>query len=173
MERWYEASKRRFSVRKYDPRPVEEEKLEKILLAGRVAPTACNFQPQRMLLITGQEALEKLSLCTRSRFGAPAAVLVCHDTTACWKRGSDGKASGDVDASIAATHVMMEAADLGLGSLWVMAFDPAAVREQFRVPEAWEPTAIIMVGYAAQDAQPAPMHADKLAAEKVVFRDSF
>ncbi|MDE6995083.1 MAG: nitroreductase family protein, partial [Lachnospiraceae bacterium] len=117
----------RYSVRQFDGRPIEAETVEKILRAGQLAPTACNRQPQRILAISSQEALEKLRRCTECHFDAPAALLVCCDRDECWKRGYDGKSSGDIDAAIAATHLMLAAAALGVGTTWVMHFIPEAV----------------------------------------------
>jgi nitroreductase len=114
-----ELARNRYSLRKFSPKPVEKEKLDLILEAGRLAPTACNYQPQRILVIKSEEALAKLKKCTPYVFDAPTALLVCYDGKVSWKRGYDGKESGDIDASIVGTHLMMEAAQLGLGTTWV------------------------------------------------------
>ena len=103
----------RYSVRKFTDKPVGREVLDQILKAGYLAPTACNLQPQRILVINQQESLEKLRRCTPCHFDAPAALLVCYEKDACWKRKYDGKDSGDIDASIVTTHMMLEAQELG------------------------------------------------------------
>lgn len=74
-----ELAETRFSVRAFSDRKVEKEVIEKILRAGQVAPTACNFQPQRIFVIESEEALAKFRKCTRSHFNAPLAILVCFD----------------------------------------------------------------------------------------------
>lgn len=163
----------RYSVRKFRPDPVEPEKLNLVLRAGHLAPTACNLQPQRILVLTGAEALEKLRNCTTCHFNAPAALLVCYDRTECWKREYDGKSSGDIDASIVTTHMMLEAASLGIGSTWVMHFSPAAVREEFEVPEQLEPTAILVLGYPAEDAKPSSRHTEFRPLEELVVQEHF
>ncbi|MDD3242859.1 MAG: nitroreductase family protein [Eubacteriales bacterium] len=163
----------RWSVRKFEQRPVEPEALEQILRAGQLAPTACNLQPQRVLVITGEVALARLRKCTKCHFDAPAALLVCYDKDECWKREYDGKSSGDIDASIVTTHMMLAAASLGVGSTWVMYFIPEAVREEFSIPDHLEPTALLVLGYPAPDAKPAPGHAARRPLEETTVRDSF
>lgn len=158
----------RYSVRKFDGRPVEQDVIEKILRAGQLAPTACNNQPQRVLVIHGQEALAKLRKCTECHFHAPAALLVCFDKDICWKRSYDGKPSGDIDASIVTTHMMLAAAALGVGSTWVMHFNPEAVRVECAIPDNWEPAALLVMGYPAEDAQPSPRHIQRKPLEEVV-----
>lgn len=163
----------RYSVRKFSDRAIEPEALEKILQAGHVAPTACNLQPQRILVLESAEAIEKMRKCTPCHFDAPAALLVCHDKTACWKRKFDGKSSGDIDAAIVTTHMMLEAASLGVGTTWVMHFIPEAVREEFSVPEALEPTALLVMGYPAPDAAPFEGHTSFKPAAEIVKYNSF
>ena len=127
-------AKERYSVRKFAAKKVEEEKVAQILEAGRCAPTAVNYQPQRILVIESGDSLAKLRNCTPYHFNAPLALLVCYDKTASWKRSYDGCDMGVVDASIVAAQMMLEAASLGLGTTWVGHFDPAAVRTAFDLP---------------------------------------
>ena len=148
----------RYSVRKFSNRPVEQEKLDLILRAGQLAPTACNLQPQRIYVIRSEEALEKLQRCKTSHFGETLALLVCCDTEACWKRDYDGKPSGDIDASIVLTQMMLAAWEQGIGSTWVMHFIPEAVREEFGLPNREEPVGLLVMGYPAEDAVPSAMH---------------
>lgn len=159
----------RFSVRKYDARPVEPEKLEQVLEAGRLAPTAVNFQPQRILVLDTPESMDKLKACTPYYFGAPVALLVCYDAGVSWKRALDGADSGAVDASIVGTHMLLEAAAIGLGTVWVGNFDIPKLRAAFGMPEQMEPVALIYLGYAAADCTPSPKHGDRLPLTKTVF----
>ena len=76
-----ELAEQRYSVRKYDSRPIEQEKMQKILEAGRLAPTAVNYQPQRILVVQG-EAMETMKGCSPCLYGAPVAMVVCYDKTA-------------------------------------------------------------------------------------------
>ena len=148
----------RFSVRSFASKPVEQEKIDAILRAGQVAPTACNLQPQKILVIQSDEALARYRKCTVCHFNAPLAILICYDKELCWKREYDGKTSGDIDASIVTTHMMLEAANLGIGSTWIMHFIPEAVREEFQLPKNYEPVSLLAMGYPAEDAKPFPGH---------------
>ena len=105
MHTFLELAKTRYSVRTFKSQPIEPEKLAQILEVGRVAPTACNNQPQRIKVITDPADLAKADECTPCRFNAPALLLVCYDRTACWERKFDGADSGEVDASIVTTHL--------------------------------------------------------------------
>lgn len=164
----------RYSVRKFTERPVEREIIDKILRAGTLAPTAKNLQPQRILVLTSKESLEKLDRATKCRFGAPAAMLVCYDRDACWKRDRyDGKPSGEVDAAIVTTHMMLAAASLGIGTTWVMHFDPVAIRKEFEVPANYEPVAVLIMGYPAPDAEPSAMHKERCSVSELVSFDRF
>ena len=78
-----ELAKSRYSVRAYDPRPVEDEKMERIIEAGRVAPTACNFQPQRIFVVKSEENRQRLASICRFTFDAPVILVVAYDRDAC------------------------------------------------------------------------------------------
>lgn len=170
---YFELIKERYSVRSFLDRPVERELVEKIVEAGLLAPTAHNNQPQRILVIDSPEGLERLKKSTRCHFNAPLAFLVCYSKGECWSRAFDGKDSGDVDASIVATHMMLAAHALGLGATWVMYFIPEAVREEFCLPDGIEPVALLPVGYPAPDAKPAPMHFQNRDPAELVLYNSF
>ena len=111
--------------------------------------------------------------CTKCHFGAPAALLVCYDKNECWKRSYDGKTSGEIDASIVTTHMMLEAASLGVGTTWVMYFMPDAIREEFEIPDPIEPVALLVMGYPAPDAKPNPGHTQFRPMEELVFYNRF
>lgn len=154
-------AKSRFSVRRFSDKKVEQEKIDLILRAGQVAPTACNNQPLKIYVLQSSEALETLQKCKTSHLGETLAFLVCYDASECWIREYDGKASGDIDASIVATHMMLEAWELGVGSTWIMHFIPEAVKEEFNLPENVVPVCILVMGYPAQDAVPIALHHKK------------
>ncbi len=163
----------RYSVRKFDPRPVEAKKVEAILTAGRIAPTACNNQPQRILVIDDAEGMAKLKKCTSCTFGAPMAFIICFDKAESWVRPFDNDNSGVVDASIVTTHMMLQAADLGLGTTWVGYFDPAKVTAEFKLPENFVPVAVLPLGHPAADAKINPLHYKKALPEEIVFYRDF
>lgn len=148
----------RYSVRKFSQEPVTGDDIDKILKAGHVAPTACNYQPQRIMVINSPEGLEKLKDCTRCHFDCTCAMLVCYNSDECWVRKYDGENSGFVDASIVTTHMMMEATELGIGSTWVMHFNPEKMIETFNLPKNIIPVALLVMGHPAPDAAPIDMH---------------
>lgn len=168
-EEFMKLATERYSVRSFESRPVEKDIVERIIEAGRVAPTACNLQPQRVLVVQSEEGMEKLRRCTSSHYGCALAMIVCADTGSCWQREFDGKGSEDVDASIVTTQMMLAAQALGIGSTWVMHFKPEAVREEFALPEGYTPVSILVMGYPAADAKPSPSHAANKPVEQTVF----
>jgi nitroreductase len=168
-----ELAAKRYSVRKFTDEKVKEEDLAKILKAGLLAPTAHNEQPQRILVINSDEALEKLKKCTSCHFNSRTALLICSDKSACWTRKYDGKQSYDIDAAIVTTHMMLEAENIGVGTTWVMHFRPQVVREEFALPESYEPTALLIMGYPAPDAEPSPMHSEFKDEKEIVFWNEY
>ena len=170
MSVFLELAAERYSVRSFKKQQIEVEKLAGILEAGRIAPTACNNQPQRIKVITDAHDLANVDECTSCRFGAPTVLLVCYDKAVCWKRRFDGASSGDVDASIVTTHLMLAAWDAGLGTCWVMAFDPAKTIELFGLPENIVPVAFLPIGYPADGAKPADGHNQKNALAALLLR---
>ena len=164
-----ELAKARFSVLDYEMRPVEREKADRIVEAALAAPSACNFQPQRILVIDGDEGRRKLHAAVPNKKSAPLAFLVCYDKNECWTRPADGKQSGEIDASIAATHMMLEATALGLGSIWVMNWDPQKMREAFSLQDDIVPVALLIVGYKAENAEPRPGHLSRKSKEEILL----
>lgn len=153
-------AKQRYSVRAFDPRPVEHEKLEKLAEACRIAPTAKNQQPQKVYLATSSEALEKLNAVSPCIYGAPAVIVMGYDKTRTWVHPDYPEIhSGYVDTSICLTHMMLEAQELGLGTCWVARFDPFAAREALGLDENVMLTALMPVGYPAENAAPSERHA--------------
>ena len=163
----------RYSVRKFRDERLSEEDVEKILNAGHLAPTGCNYQPQRVLVLNTDESMEKLRSCTKCHFGAPSAMLVCYNSDETWKRPYDGALSAPVDAAIVATHMMLEAHNIGAGSCWVMHFDPDAMRKTFDIPENIIPAALLVMGYPAPDSEPIELHSKFRPMDEVVVYDRF
>lgn len=168
-----EVIKSRYSVRKFDARPVEPEKIGAILEAARIAPTAVNKQPQRILVLEAQEDMQTLAQCTKYAFDAPAALIVACKEDAAWVRPYDKKNSGVIDASIAGTYIMLAIRDLGLGTCWVGMFDPQAVREKFNFPPDYRPVAVFPFGYPAADSTPSAKHDQRLPLEALVSYKKF
>ena len=161
-------SARRYSLRKFSPAPVEAEKLALILEAGRNAPTAHNLQPQRIFVLQTPEALEKADGCTASHFHPPVMLVVAYDAQAAWKRETDGKNHGEIDAAIAATQMMLQAADLGLGTTYVGMFEPEKLISAFPEMAGLTPIALLPLGYPAETAHPSRLHADRKPMEELV-----
>ena len=163
-----ELSAARYSLRKFAATPVEQEKLDLILEAGRNAPTAHNNQPQRIFVIQSPEALEKADACTSMHFHAPMTLVVAYDPESAWKREHDGKNHGEIDASIAITQMMLQAADLGLGSTYVGGFEPEKMLEAFPEMAGLCPIAMLPLGYPAENARPSKLHTMRKPMEELV-----
>lgn len=168
-----ELAKERYSVRKFSDKKVEDEKLELILEAGRIAPTAKNYQPQRTLVLRSEENIAKLNKLTPCVYGATTALLVCGDKNVAWVNEQDGVNSANVDAAIVATHMMLEAWELGVGSCWVGVFHNEEATEMFELPEGYYPVCILMLGYPADGCKPAGLHFKKVDKEQTVFYDKW
>ena len=145
----------RYSVRKFSDKEIEQEKLDKILEAGRIAPTAVNFQPQRIYVIKSKENREKLKSICKMTFDAPVILLACADMSKSWKsRYEEGYDSAEMDVSIVGTQMMLEAWNLDIGSCWVRAFNSNEVKKIFELPENIKPIFLLPIGYKADDCEP-------------------
>ena len=138
----------RRSVRLFSIRPVSREDLLEVLEAARVAPSACNNQPLRFIVVTERPELDELAgAYPRAWFrGAPVVIVVCGDHQKSWHR-ADGKDHADIDAAIAADHMTLAAAERGLGSCWICAFDADRVRRQLALPDPLEPVILLPLGH--------------------------
>ena len=163
----------RYSVRKFESKHLEQDVVDKIIKAGYIAPTGCNFQPQRVLVINSDESVEKLKKCTKCHFDAPTAMLICYNENETWTRPYDGAISAPVDAAIVTTHMMLEAHALGVGSCWVMHFDPVAMSKEFAIPENIHPVALLVMGYPHPDAVPLSKHSEFRPLDEIVYYDKF
>ena len=163
--------KERYSVRRFSDREIEQEKLDKILDAGRIAPTAANAQPQKILVIKSEESKDKLKSVCRFTFGAPVILLACADMRKVWKnKNEEGYDSAEMDLSIIGTHMMLEACNLGIGSCWIRAFNSNEVKEAFDLPEYIKPIFILPIGYEADDFEPSMnVHLSRNAIEDEVI----
>jgi len=148
----------RYSVRSFSSAKVEDEKIELILKAAQLAPTAVNYQPQRLYVVKSEAAMQKLSEM-RNMFGAPLAIIICYDDNVSWKNSKDnGHDSGEVDASIVTTHMMLEAWEQGIGSCWIGSFCPSDVQAAFNIPKNEIPVAILSLGYPEKECKPSDRH---------------
>jgi nitroreductase len=138
----------RYSVRKYEARKVEEEKILQILEAGRVAPSAKNRRPIKLIVIKEEKGLHKLKKGANV-YEAPLVIIACGDVNAAALRPADGRNLVDVDTSIVTDHMMLQASDLGLGTCWICDFDPVIIKNEFNIPDHLEPINILAIGYAS------------------------
>lgn len=160
-------TKQRYSCRSYKDTPVEKEKLDLILEAGRLAPTAKNNQPQRIYVLQSEEALEKIRSITTCAFNAPIVLMFAYNTEEEWTNPlEEGIHSGVEDASIVATHMMLEAAELSLATCWVNRFPNTETAKAFNLPENIKPVLLMPLGYP-QD-KPSPRHFERKQTEETV-----
>jgi nitroreductase len=157
-----EFAKQRYSVRSYSDRKVEKEKIDKILTAANIAPTAHNNQPQKIYVVQSEDAVDKIKSSTRYTFGASCFFIIGYDKNESWYEINNRKGPGAaVDPAIVCTHMMLEAHDLGLGTLWVGNFDEDILRKEFNIPQNIVLINILAAGYASDDAKPHAFHDTK------------
>lgn len=158
---------KRYSVRDYSQRDVEDDKLHQILEAGRLAPTARNCQPQRIYLFRSEKALEEIRRHAPMTFNAPVIMLVCADETQAAVGFSD-RCFGETDVTIVMDHMMLRATELGLGTCWIGHFDQETVRKGLGLPETMRPWHIMLLGYPADGCAPSSMHSKRKSLEETV-----
>ncbi len=140
-------AKQRYSCRKYKSQPVEQEKLNQILEAGRIAPSAANYQPW-IFVVVKDTNLQNIRKCYhRDWFDtAPMYIVLCANHKQSWKR-YDKKDHADIDVSIAAGHITLAATNLGLATCWVCNFEKDKLTETLNLPSDYEPVVILSLGY--------------------------
>lgn len=148
----------RYSVRDFANIPVEDQKIQNILEVFRTAPTAKNQQPVRVYVVKDSDMLQKIDSVSKCRFGARLVFMVCSDKGEAWVDRTTNHNRGEMDASIAATHIMLSAVNEGLGTCWVCLFDGQKARELFELPENVVPECFIMAGYPGENAVPSERH---------------
>ena len=159
MRDFLSLAKERFSVRKFQNKAIEPEKMVKILEAARVAPTAANHQPFRIYILKSGDALQTIRGITPCAFNAPVVLMMTYNVDDQWKNAQEpGIASGQEDVSIVASHMMLEAWDQGIASCWVNAFPNRKVAEAFHIPEKEKVVLLMPLGYADPAAVPSPKH---------------
>lgn len=162
-------AKERYSVRSFSDKAVEQEKLDKIIEAGMIAPTAKNLQPVRIYVMKSDAAMDKMNGLTKCIYGAPLALLVCYNEEEAWHSPfNEGYDAGEMDATIVLTHMMLEAWEQGIGSCWVGLFDHDEAAKAFSLPSEIKPVAIMPLGYAEEGCEPAPRHTEKRPTAELV-----
>ena len=160
----------RYACRKFDGRKVERAQLEAILEAGRLAPTAKNLQEQKIYVVESEEGLANIDKATPCRYGAPVVLVVAFDKNHAFTYPGGKRDSGVEDASIVATHMILAAANEGVNSCWINAFDPEVMAKELGLPEHEEVLMMMDLGYAAENAPMNPLHTKrKELSETVVY----
>ncbi len=155
-------AKSRYSVRHFTNKQVEIDKLEQVLEAGRMAPSAVNFQPWHFIVVNDHQLIDQLHQCYHREWfnTAQCCIVACGNHEQGWKRAADGKDHTNIDVSIAIDHMTLQAAALDLGTCWVCNFDLYKVKTLFNLPDHIEPVALLPIGY------PDPEHAQSLRIKK-------
>ena len=156
-----EVIRKRYSCKKYNDTQIEAEKLNAILEAGRLAPTAKNLQEQHVYVVQSPETLAKIDSVTPCRYGAPTVLVVAFDKDYVFTYPGGKRNSGVEDATIVATHMILAAADESVDSCWINCLDPEKLAETLGLPENEEVLMVMDLGYAAEGAGPLPNHSSR------------
>lgn len=143
----------RYSCRHYSQEPVSQEQILEILECARLAPSACNRQPWKFMVISAPEELSAVHASYNRDWikEAPVAIIVLGNRNEAWHRSYDEYDATDIDIAITTEHICLAATSMGLGTCWICNFDPITLRTGMNIPEEWEPLAIIPVGKPAED----------------------
>lgn len=150
-----ELCQQRYSVRSYHPLAIEQEKLDYVLQCARLAPSAVNFQPWKLQLITNKKEMDAVKQCyNRSWFETVSTCIIIYKNKEQeWVRKQDLKPHGDIDVAIITEHICLAAAEQGLGTCWVCNFNREELFNQFEIPDYLEPVVIIPIGYPSDEAK--------------------
>lgn len=158
----------RYTVRQFTSEKLDKAQILKIIEAGRRAPSAKNNQPLKIYTCVTPGSLMMIDQVSPCRYGAPVAFIICSSKDKAWSK--EGYSSYDTDASICTTYMMLESANLGLGSVWVGMFDTEKTKKEFKIPDEYTPIAMLMVGHKPDGCKPLPSHNQrKIMTELVEF----
>ena len=166
-----ELAKERYSVRKMSPEKVKQEDLIKVLEAARLAPTAKNMQRQRLLVINTEEGIEKIKECTGCDFGASTIIVISYEMDDYINESEFSRKYGLIDTGIVATHMCLEATNLGLGTTMVGLFDRELIKEKFNIPAKYQPELLLPIGYI--DRKPSILHTRRKYINEIVKYDKY
>ena len=161
-----ELAKERYSVRKMKSEKIKQEDLNKILEAARLSPTAKNMQRQRLLVINTEEGIEKIKQCTECDFGATTIVVISYEKDDEQNESEFSRKYGLIDTGIVATHMCLEATNLGLGTTMVGLFDRELTKKLFNIPANYQPELLLPIGYI--DRKPSILHERRKGIEEIV-----
>ncbi len=158
--------KERKATRMFSNKELEKEKIDMILEAGRLAPTAKNLQPYKVYVVKSLEGIKKIDMATKCRYGAPVVLVVCGDKENSYVK--DGSPIYQMDASIVTTHMMLKATDIGVDNIWIELFDSEVLRKEFDIPDNLVPVCLLPIGYKSKLCPPSPFHNIRKDIEKLV-----
>jgi nitroreductase len=161
--------KNRCSVRHFSSKKVEQDKIDKIIEYSLLAPTAKNKQPFRIYILKSKEAIEKIDTLTNCRYNAPIVALFTYKDNEMWVNDEISTInSGIEDASIVATHFMLEAYNLGLDTCWVNIFNNYKLEKEFKLPKDEHSVLLMPIGYRLDGVRPSKLHTLKRNKEELV-----
>ncbi len=158
--------RKRTSVRKFSDVELEKEKLNMILEAGRIAPTAKNNQPIKIYVVNSKEGIEKIDKASRCRYGANTVLIICGNKEEAYHKGD--YSTYEMDSCIVATHIMLEATNLGVDNIWVESFDENILKEEFKIPNELTPILLMPLGYKSNDCPINPLHNIRKSLEDII-----
>ena len=161
-----EIIRRRTATRKFSEKELEEDKLNKILEAGRVAPTAKNIQPFKIYVVNKEEGLKKIDQSSRCRYGAKTVLIVCGNKEEAYHKGD--YSTYEMDSTIVATHMILEATNLEVDNIWVKSFDESILRKEFNIPKEFIPVCLLPLGYKEGDCPKNPLHEIRKSIQELV-----
>lgn len=166
-----EIMSKRYSCRRFSDEAVKDEDLQSVLEAGHIAPSAINRQPWRFLVMKSSEGLANVDACSKCRYNAPVAILVCFDKDESAKNPDVTPDYGWIDCGLAMMQMALEAENLGLGTCIVGAYDPAIAVDRFNIPDNMVPYQFLMLGHPAEG--PSPRHNERRPLSEIVVEESF
>jgi len=166
-----ELAEKRYSVRRMTDEKIKKEDLDKILESARLAPTAKNMQRQRLLVINTEEGIEKIKQCTQCDFGASTIIVISYEKDDEENESEFSRKYGLIDTGIVATHMCLEATDLGLGTTIVGLFDRELTKELFNIPKKYQPELLLPIGYI--DRKPSILHSRSKGIDELVEYDKY
>lgn len=158
--------RKRTSVRKFSNKKIEQKALNKILEAGRLAPTAKNNQPIKIYVVNSNNGIEKIDKASKCRYGAQTILIVCGNKDEAYHKGD--YTTYEMDSCIVGTHMMLEATNLGIDNIWVESFDENILKEEFSIPNELTPVFLMPLGYKTEDCPINPLHNKRKALEEII-----
>ena len=158
--------RKRTSTRKFSNKQLDQKILNKILEAGRLAPTAKNNQPIKIYVVNSNEGIEKIDKASSCRYGAPTVLIICGNKNEAYHKSD--YTTYEMDSCIVGTHMMLEATNLGVDNIWIESFDEKTLSEEFSIPNELTPVLLIPLGYKTEDCPINPLHDKRKALEEIV-----